>query len=140
MPKQEELSKCMKDIIISEINAHKIYRRISSTQNVPVSTVGFIVKKWEESGTTENMMRSGTPRKISERTHRQMMRTVRNDPFVTRQELQTDLSRNWTNDCKRTISDERHRQDLMSRRSHTTPLLKKTHLKSIQEFEKNAFK
>ena len=44
------------------------------------------------------------------------MRTVRNDPFVTRQDLQTDLSRNGTNVCKRTIGNELHRQDLKSKR------------------------
>ena len=83
-------------------------------------------------------MKSGTPLKISERNRRQMMRTVRNNPFVTRQELQTDLIRNGTNVCKRTINNELHRQDLYvkSRSPRKTHLLKKTHLKSRLGFTK----
>ena len=51
------------------------------------------------------------------------MQTVRNDPFVTGEELQTNNpSRNGTNDCKRTSSNELHRQDLKSCSLRMTPL------------------
>ena len=136
MPKQRELSKYIKDGIISEFKA---YRCFSSTPNVPASTVWFIMKMWKESGTTKNMMRSGTHGKNSERNRRQMTRTVRIDPFVTRQELQTNFSRYGSNVCKRTIGNELHRQDIKSRNPRKTPLLKKTHLKSRLKFAKTHF-
>ena len=65
-------SNCIKERIISEFKIHKSYRCISSTLNVPVGTVGFIVKKMKESEIIENM-RSGTLLKNSERNRRQMI-------------------------------------------------------------------
>ena len=136
MPKQSKVSKLLKERIIEEFNANKTYRCISNTLDIPVSTVGFIVKKWKELRTTDNLPRSGAPRKISERSRRQMMRKVRNNPFVTKKELQTDLSLNGTHVCKRTISKELRRQNIKSRSPRKTPLLTKRHLKLRLEFAK----
>ena len=90
LPKELDyiFSKFIKERIVFKFIDHESYRCITSTLNVPVSTVGFILKKWKKSDITENSSNScGTPQNISERNRRQMMRTVRNDPFVTRQEL-----------------------------------------------------
>lgn len=101
-----------------------------------MSTVGYIIKKWKAFSTHENMPRTGSPRKISQKCSSKVVRQVKNDPFVTRRELQKDLSNAGTHVCKRNISSELHRQQLKSRFPHKTPLLKKHHLKSRLEFAK----
>lgn len=136
MPKRKELDQSVKDLIIAKHQKKKSYRCIAEGLKVPVSTVGYIIKKWKEFGTTKNMPRSGAPRKISERCRRRIMRTVQNDPFVTREEIQNDLSSMGTSVCKRTISTELHRGSLKSRKPRKTPLLKKHHRKSRLEFAK----
>ena len=102
MPKRKELEQSVKDLIIAKHQNKTSYRCIAERLKVPVSTVGYIIKKWKESGTTKNMPRSGAPRKITERCRRKIMRTVRNDPFVTSEEIQNDLSSMGTSICKRT--------------------------------------
>lgn len=129
MPKQIELSKDLKDQIISAHKEKKSYRKISKDLCIPVSAVEYIIKKWKAFGTHENMPRTGAPRKISQKFSRKIVRRVKNDPFVTRRELQKDLSNAGTNVCKRTISSELHRQQLKSRSPRKTPLLKKTSFK-----------
>ena len=57
-----------------------------------VSTVGAIVRKWKTTGgETENIRRSGRPRKLNEVNERFIVRKVKKNPFVTRSELQKDL-------------------------------------------------
>jgi transposase len=122
--------------IISAYEKKMSYRMIAKTLNIPVSTVGYIIKKWKTGGTTENGQRSGAPRKISEKGSRKIVRRVKNNRFVTRKELQEDLKGAGVDVCKRTISNELHRQKLKSRSPRKTPLLKKTHIKSRLNFAK----
>ena len=98
--------------------------------------MGYIIKKWTTNGTHENMPRSGAPCKISHRSLRQMVRRVKNEPFVTRKELQHDFCAAGTQVCKKTISSALHRQQLKSRTPRKIPMLKKCHLKSRLEFAK----
>lgn len=136
MPKQKELSTDLKDRIISAYKEEKTYRKISEELHVPVSTVGYVIKKWKTNGSHENRPRPGAPRKISEKAARKIVRRVKSEPFVTRKELQKDLSAAGTEVCKRTISSELHRQQLKSRSPRKTPMLKKCHIKSRLEFAK----
>ena len=134
MHKRKELEQSIKDLIIVEHQEKKSYRCIAESFKVPVSTVGYIIKKWKESGTTKNMPRSGAPRKISEKCRRNIIRTVRNNPFVTVEELQNDLSKMGASVCKKTISTELHRESLKPLKPRKTPLLKKQHMKSRLDY------
>ena len=136
MPKQRELSNDVKDRIISAYEENRSYRKISKDLNISVSTVGYIIKKWITNGSHENRPRSGAPRKISQKALRKMVRRVKNEPFVTRKDLQKDLSEAGIQVCKRTISSELHSQHLKSRSPRKTPMLKKCHLKFRLEFAK----
>ena len=77
MPKKSELSKDVKDCIISKYIAKMSYRKISKDLHVPVSTVGYIIKKSKERGTAENTPRTGAPRKFSIRSSRMISRRIK---------------------------------------------------------------
>ncbi|RXN33027.1 arachidonate 5-lipoxygenase-like protein [Labeo rohita] len=65
---------------------------ISRMLNVPVSTVGAIIRKWKEHQFTINRPRSGAPRKIPVRGVQRIIRRVLQEPRTTQAELQEDLA------------------------------------------------
>ncbi len=65
--KSKELSQDIRNIIVAKHTDGIGYRRISILLNVPVSTVGAIIRKWKEHNFTINRPRPGAPRKISDR-------------------------------------------------------------------------
>ncbi|XP_050992283.1 uncharacterized protein LOC127181551 [Labeo rohita] len=68
------------------------YRCISRMLNVPVSTVGAIIRKWKEHQFTINRPRSGAPRKKPVRGVQRIIRRVLQEPRTTQAELQEDLA------------------------------------------------
>uniref|UniRef100_A0A4W5JQV5 Transposase Tc1-like domain-containing protein n=1 Tax=Hucho hucho TaxID=62062 RepID=A0A4W5JQV5_9TELE len=60
------------------------------------STVGAIIRKWKTYKTTDNLPRSGAPRKISPRGVKMITRTVSKNPRTTRGDLVNDLQRAGT--------------------------------------------
>lgn len=64
MGKSKELSVDLRNLIVEKHFDGNGYRRISRMLNVPVSTVGAIIRKWKEHQFTINRPRSGAPRKI----------------------------------------------------------------------------
>lgn len=136
MPKTQELSSATKQLIIDHHKEGNSYRCISRNLKVPVSTVGWIVKKWKETATVANRSRCGAPKKISKRSTQAMLRTIKKNPMTTRGELQYDLSRAGTSVSKKTISRELHRHSLRSRSPRKTPFLKKSHMSARLTFAK----
>src|SRR4029434_2640131 len=67
------------------------YSRISKLLNVPVSTVGAIIRKWKEHNFTINWPRPGAPCKISDRGVKRIIRRVVQQLPATYGELQKDL-------------------------------------------------
>ena len=132
----------VKNRIISTYKEKRSYRQISKDLNIPVSTVRYIIKKFNTNGSHENLPRSGAPRKISQsqRSLHKMVRRVKNEPFVTRDKLQEDLSATGIQVCKKTISSELHRHKLESFKLCKTPMLKKCHFKSRLDFAISNFK
>ncbi len=78
------------------------------------STVGAIIRKWKTYKTTDNLPRSGAPRKISPRGVNMITRTVSKNPRTTRGDLVNDLQRAGTKVTKATISNTLRRQGLKS--------------------------
>ncbi len=67
MAKIKELSKDTRNKIVDLHQAGKTESAIGKQLGVKKSTVGAIIRKWKTYKTTENLPRSGTPRKISPR-------------------------------------------------------------------------
>ncbi|KAI4902240.1 hypothetical protein NFI96_015028 [Prochilodus magdalenae] len=92
------------------------------------------LRKWKKCKITDNLPRSGAPCKITPRGASVILRKVRNEPRITRQDLVNDLNRAGTTVSKKTISNTLRRQGLKSCSARKVPFLKPTHVKSRLKF------
>lgn len=137
MPKAKELSEMTRKSIIQMHNDGSGYRKISSLLNIPISTVGDTVRRWKSFHLATSLPRSGRPPKISDRMARNIVRKAKNNPRLTRSELQKDLQASGTNVCKNTVRSVLRKRGFFSRSPRKTPLLKTTHVKNRLKFAKD---
>jgi len=112
MAKTQELSKDTRKKIVDLHQAGKSESTTGKQLGVKKSTVGATVRKWKTCKTTDNLPRSGAPRKISSRGVKMIMRTVIKNPRTTWRDLMNDLQRAGTKVTKATISNTLHREGL----------------------------
>ncbi len=141
MAKSKELSKDVRDKIVDLHKAGMGYKTIAKQLGEKVTTVGAIIHKWKKHKITVNLPWSGAPCKISPRGVSMIMKTVRNQPRTTLEDLVNDLKAAGTIVTKKTIGNTLRREGLKSCSAHKVPLLKKAHvqarLKSASDSEEN---
>ncbi len=96
MAKTKELSKDTRNKIVDLHQAGKTESAIGKPLGVKKSTVGAIIRKWKTYKTTDNLLRSGAPRKISPRGVKMITRTLSKNPRTTWGDLVNDLRRAGT--------------------------------------------
>ena len=128
MAKTKELSKDVRDKIVDLHKAGMGYKTIAKQLGEKVTTVGAIIRKWKKHKRTVNLPRPGAPCKISPRGVAMIMRTVRNQPRTTREDLVNDLKAAGTIVTKKTIGNTLRREGLKSCSARKVPLLKKAHI------------
>ena len=126
MAKTKELSKDTRNKIVDLHQAGKTESAIGKQLGLKKSTAGAIIRKWKTYKTTDNLPRSGAPRKISPCG-------VKN-PRTTRGDLVKDLQRVGTKVTKPTISNTLRRQGLKSCSARRVPLLKPVHVQARLKF------
>ncbi|KAK3548876.1 hypothetical protein QTP70_021268 [Hemibagrus guttatus] len=134
MAKNKELSKDTRNKIVDLHQAGKTESAIGKQLGVKKSTVGAIIRKWKTYKTTDNLPRSGAPRKISPRGVKMITRTVSKNPRTTLGDLVNDLQRAGTKVTKATISNTLRRQGLKSCSARRVPLLKPVHVRAHLKF------
>ncbi len=120
-------------------NLHKAgmgYKTIAKQLGEKVTTVTTvaIIRKWKKHKITVNLPRTGAPCKISPRGVSMIMRTVRNQPRTTREDLVNDIKAAGTIVTKKTIGNTLRREGLKSCSAHKVPLLKKAHVLARLKF------
>uniref|UniRef100_A0A673VRF4 Transposase Tc1-like domain-containing protein n=1 Tax=Salmo trutta TaxID=8032 RepID=A0A673VRF4_SALTR len=121
MAKTKELSKDVRDKIVDLHKAGMGYKTKGTT-------VGAIIRKWKKHKRTVNLPRPGAPCKISPRGVSMIMRTVRNQPRTTWEDVVNDLKAAGTIVTKKTIGNTLRREGLKSCSARKVPLLKKAHI------------
>ncbi len=127
MAKTKELSKDVRDKIVDLHKAGMGYKTIAKQLGERVTRVGAIIHKWKKHKIIVNLPRSGAPCKISPRGVSMIMRTVRNQPRTTQEDLVNDLKAAGTIVTKKTIGNTLRSEGLKSCSALMVPLLKKAH-------------
>ncbi len=134
MAKTKELSKDVRDKIVDLHKAGMGYKIIANQLGEKVTKVGAIIRKWKKHKITVNLPRSGAPCKISPRRVSMIMRTVRNQPRTTCNDLVNDLKAAGNIVTKKTTGNTLRREGLKSCSVHKVPLLKKAHVQARLKF------
>ncbi len=134
MAKTKELSKDVRDKIVDLHKAGMGYKTIAKQLGEKVTTVGVIIRKWKKHKITVSLPRSGAPCKISLRGVSMIMRTVRNQPRTTREDLVNDIKAAGTIVTKKTIDNTLRREGLKSCSALKVPLLKKAHVQASLKY------
>ncbi len=134
MAKTKELSKDVRDKIVDLHKAGMVYKIITKQLGEKVTTVGAIIRKWKKHKITVSLPRTGAPCKISPRGVSMIMRTVRNQPRTTREDLVNDLNAAGTIVTKKTIGNTLHREGQKSCSARKVPLIKKAHVQAHLKF------
>ncbi len=127
MAKTKELSKDVRDKIVDLHKAGMVYKTIAKQLGEMMTIVGAIIHKWKKHKITVNLPRTGAPCKISPHGVSMIMRTVRNQPRTTREDLVNDLKPAGTIVTKKTIGNTLRCEGLKSCSARKVPLLKKAH-------------
>uniref|UniRef100_A0A8C7FCB6 Transposase n=1 Tax=Oncorhynchus kisutch TaxID=8019 RepID=A0A8C7FCB6_ONCKI len=127
MAKTKELAKDVRDKIVDLHKAGMVYKTIAKQLGEKVTTVGAIIRKWKKHKRTVNLTRPGAPCKILPHGVAMIMRTVRNQPRTTREDLVNDFNAAGTIVTKKTISNTLRRERLKSCSARKVSLLKKAH-------------
>lgn len=125
MAKTKELSKDTRKKIVDLHQAGKTESAIGKQLGVKKSTVRAIIRIWKTYKNTDNLPRSGAPRKISSHRVKMITRMVSKNPKTTWGNLVNDLQRAGTKVTKATISNTLRSQGLKScsaRRIRLLPL------------------
>uniref|UniRef100_A0A4W5NG38 Transposase Tc1-like domain-containing protein n=1 Tax=Hucho hucho TaxID=62062 RepID=A0A4W5NG38_9TELE len=134
MAKTKELSKDVRDKIVDLHKAGMGYKTIAKQLGEKVTIFGAIIRKWKKHKRIVNLPRPGAPCNISPRGVAMIMRTVRNQPRTTREDLVNDLKASGTIVTKKTIGNTLRREGLKSCSARKVPLLKKAHIHARLKF------
>ncbi len=140
MAKTKELSKDVRDKIVDLHKAGMGYKIIAKQLGEKETTVGAIIRKWKKHKITVSLPRSGAPCKISPRGVSMIMRTVKNQPRTTWEDLVNDLKEAGTIVTKKTIGNTLRHEGLKSCSTRKVPLLKKTHAQARLMFANDSEK
>ncbi len=137
MGKTKELSTDFRNKIVDLHKAGMGYRTIGKQLGENATTVGTIIRKWKKFKMTVNLPRTGAPCKIWPCGVSMILRKVRDQPRITREDLVNDLKRAGTTVSTVTISNTLHRHGLKSCSMRKIPLLKPAHVQAHLKFAKD---
>ncbi|GFV42933.1 paired domain-containing protein [Trichonephila clavipes] len=90
-PKTKEISLDMRKHITELRKEGKSFRETGKILKLSFTTVGYIVKKYLETGSVENKPRPGGPRKLTSRAKRMIVRSATNKPMRSAQNIAHEL-------------------------------------------------
>jgi transposase len=87
MPKRKELTDFERGEIVGLHKAKIPQRKIAEILNHPKSTVGDVIKKYNEQGLTSTIPRSGRPKILTDRDKRQLVKIIKANRNLTLVEI-----------------------------------------------------
>ncbi|GFX83810.1 paired domain-containing protein [Trichonephila clavipes] len=90
-PETKEISLDMRKHITEFRKEGKSFREIGKILKLSFTTIGYIVKKYLETGSVENKPRPGGPRKLTSRAKRMIVRPATNKPMTSAQNIANEF-------------------------------------------------
>ena len=92
MTKSKEVTSALREETIGLLRGNHSLLQISRILGLPKSTVQYIVKRWKKNEETNNIPRSGRPKKISDRGLRKLKRVVKGNRMSTLKRITSEFN------------------------------------------------
>ncbi|KAF8785623.1 hypothetical protein HNY73_011140 [Argiope bruennichi] len=89
--KSKEVSLDMRTHIVNLNKSGKSYREIQKMVKLPFTTIGYIVRKYKNTGRVENERRPGSPSKLTSRNKRSIVKAAIRKPQISAQKIADGL-------------------------------------------------
>ncbi|GFS51573.1 paired domain-containing protein [Trichonephila clavipes] len=134
-PKTKEFSLDMRKHITELHKEGKSLREIGNILKLSFTTVGYIVKKYLETGSVENKPRPGGPSKLTSRSKRMTVRSATNKPMTSAQNIANEL----LSSCNVSVSAQTIRNILHSAGLKTRTPRKKHYISEVNRKRRQEF-
>ncbi|GFU49051.1 transposable element Tcb1 transposase [Trichonephila clavipes] len=136
--KSRELDVTVKSMIIQLRNKGLTYRAIGIQLNISLFTVRSIVKKFNETGSIKNKVRSGRPGMFSAREKRSIIKEVKKNPKISAPQL----AKNVANTSHKTLSAQTirnvlHEESYYGRAARKKPFISERNRRKRLDFAKH---
>ena len=137
MVKVKETTIEERHIILDLRKDGKSFRCIAKLVYKPLSTIHYIVKKFNEDNIVANRPRTGRPSKLSERDERFIVRKIKKNPFESSSSIASELNESYgQNVTARTVRNKIRKSGFRSRVARKKPFINKRNQKKRIEFAK----
>jgi transposase len=128
---RRELEKSIKDRLIGMSTAGQSGPSIAKELDLAPATVKSVIARYKLSGSTENCLRSGRPKKMAKRDHRNLMSDVKKNRRATLQDI--------TNNAPSNVSQSTIRRALHENNINSRIAAKKPFIKDVNQAKRLAF-
>jgi transposase len=124
MSKKKELTDFERGEIIGLHKGGFSQRKITEILNIPKSTVGDVIKKYNDQGLTTTASRSGRPKILTERDERHLINLVKENRNKTLEELTENFNTNMSiSVSKRAVQRVLHKKGYSGHAAKKKPLV-----------------
>lgn len=124
MSKKRELTDFERGEIVGLSKGNFSQRKITEILNIPKSTVGDVLKKYNEQGLTSTTPRSGRPKILTERDNRHLIKLVKENRGNTLEEITENFNTKMSiSVSKRTVQRTLHKKGYSGHAAKKKPLV-----------------
>ncbi|GFW71662.1 uncharacterized protein TNCV_2548741 [Trichonephila clavipes] len=128
----------VKNMIIQLRNEGLTYRAIGIQLNIRLFTVRSVVKKFNETGSAENKVRSGRPGIFSTREKRSTIKEVKKNPKISVPQLAKDVANTSHKTFSvQTIRNFLHEESYYGRTARKKPFISERNIRKRLDFAKS---
>ena len=135
MPRHELTSKIKETIISLENDGYSI-RNIARILKIGKTTVHSVLQKYQLTGSTANLPRSGRPQATSAADDRKIRQMIEKNPKLTAPEVNQAMKMAGVTICDQTIRNRIHAAGFKGRRAQCKPLISVKNRRARLEFAK----
>ncbi|GFX44170.1 uncharacterized protein TNCV_4119661 [Trichonephila clavipes] len=136
--KSKELDVNVKNMIIQLRNEGLTYRAIGIQLNISLFTIRSIVKRFTETKSTENKVRSGQPEIFSVKEKRSIIKEIKKNPKISAPQLAKDVANtSHKTSSVQTIRNVLHEESYYGKAARKKPFISERNRRKRLDFAKS---